>query len=120
VGKSSLLRSVQPGLDLRTSDVSDRRHEGRHTTTQASLHRLEDGGFVIDSPGIREWGLAGLRRRQLGQFYPEIAALAPDCRFADCAHLDEPGCAVRDALRRGGMAPMRYQSYCKIYATLEA
>ena len=73
VGKSSLLSAVEPGLHLRVGEVSDRRHEGRHTTTQSSLHRLAEGGFVVDTPGIREFGLSGLRRRDLADCYPEIA-----------------------------------------------
>ena len=75
VGKSSLLSAVEPGLHLRVGEVSERRHEGRHTTTQSSLHRLAEGGFVVDTPGIREFGLSGLRRRDLADCYPEIAAL---------------------------------------------
>jgi len=118
VGKSSLLSAVEPGLQLRTSTVSERRHEGRHTTTQVSLLRLGMGGFVVDTPGIREFGLAGLRRSELQRFYPEIAALAGGCRFDDCSHLGEPGCAVRAALGRGMLAPARYHAYAKIYDDL--
>lgn len=118
VGKSSLLAAVQPGLSLRTSEVSDRRHEGRHTTTQATLYPLDDGGFVVDTPGIREFGLAGLSRRDLASFYPEIAALADKCQFADCSHVREPGCAVRAAVRAGRVAQVRYEDYRKIYRDL--
>ncbi len=118
VGKSSLLAAVQPGLDLRTSQVSDRRHEGRHTTTQTTLHPLDDGGFVVDTPGIREFGLSGLSRRDLASFYPEIAPLADRCQFADCSHTREPGCAVRAAVRDGRVAQVRYEDYRKIYRDL--
>jgi ribosome biogenesis GTPase len=118
VGKSSLLAAVQPGLNLRVGDVSDRRHEGRHTTTQVTLHPLAAGGFVVDTPGIREFGLAGLSRRDLAGFYPEIATLAGKCQFADCSHTREPGCAVRAAVRAGRIAAMRYENYRKIYRDL--
>jgi ribosome biogenesis GTPase / thiamine phosphate phosphatase len=120
VGKSSLLSAVEPGLHLRVGEVSDRRHEGRHTTTQASLHRLAEGGFVVDTPGIREFGLSGLRRRDLADCYPEIARLRSGCQFEDCTHTREPGCAVRLAVRQGRISPMRFDSYRKILASLPA
>lgn len=118
VGKSTLLAAVQPGLVLRTGAVSERRHEGRHTTTQVTLHRLDGGGFVADTPGIREFGLAGLRRAELVHYYPEIAAAASECRFADCAHNSELGCAVRAAVRSGRIAAVRYDSYRRIAGAL--
>jgi ribosome biogenesis GTPase len=118
VGKSSLLSAVEPGLNLRVGEVSDRKHEGRHTTTQVSLHRLAAGGFVVDTPGIREFGLAGLRKRDLAGFYPELAALKGRCQFEDCSHTREPGCAVKLAVREGRLAAMRYDSYRKILADL--
>ena len=114
VGKSSLLSAVQPGLQLRTREVSDRRHEGQHTTTQATLHKLDAGGYVVDTPGIREFGLSGLRQTDLMGFYPEIALAARHCRFDDCLHVHEPGCAVRPLVRAGWISPMRYDSYKKI------
>jgi ribosome biogenesis GTPase len=118
VGKSSLLSAVEPGLHLRVGEVNERHHEGRHTTTQSSLHRLAEGGFVVDTPGIREFGLSGLRRRDLAGCYPEIAMLHGDCQFEDCMHMREPDCAVRLAVRRGSVSPMRYDSYRKILASL--
>ena len=114
VGKSSLLSAVEPGLNLRTSEVSSRRHEGRHTTTQVTLHPLAAGGFVADTPGIREFGLSGLRGCDLPRFYPEIAAEAEACAYADCSHTREPGCAVKAAVRAGRIAAVRYDSYRKI------
>ena len=116
-GKSSLISAVQPGLDLRVAEV-DGSGEGRHTTTQATMLGLEGGGFVVDTPGVREFGLAGLRRRQLAGFYPEITSLAPSCRFNDCAHLDEPGCAVSAGRERGVVPTSRYHSYRAIRETL--
>ena len=109
-GKSSLISAVQPGLDLRVAEVGGS-GEGRHTTTQATMLGLDGGGFVVDTPGVREFGLAGLRRAQLVAFYPEIASLAPGCRFSDCAHLEEPGCAVRTEWESGIVPASRYHSY---------
>jgi ribosome biogenesis GTPase len=118
VGKSSLLSAAEPGLHLRTAEVSDRRHEGRHTTTQVTLHPLAAGGFVADTPGIREFGLAGLKGGDLPPFYPEIAAAAASCAYADCSHTLESGCAVKAAVRMGRIAAMRYDSYRKIRHSL--
>lgn len=118
VGKSSLLQAVQPGLRLRTSEVSERRHAGRHTTTQVNMLRLEAGGFVVDTPGIREFGLVGLARRDLAQYYPEIVALGIDCRFGDCSHMDEPDCAVRAGVGSGLVSTARYHNYRKIWSEL--
>ncbi|MBN1483541.1 MAG: ribosome small subunit-dependent GTPase A [Chloroflexia bacterium] len=119
VGKSALLTAVQPGLELRTGAVNSESHQGRHTTSQARLWPLAMGGAVVDTPGIREFGLRGLKRPELVRFYPEIAAEAGRCRFANCAHIDEPDCAVKKAVTQGHIPEMRYDSYCKIYATLE-
>jgi len=118
VGKSSLLQAVQPGLQLRISHISERHHAGRHTTSQVNMLRLQGGGFVVDTPGIREFGLAGLHRRDLVQYYPEIAALAVDCRFTDCEHIDEPDCAVRAGISQNLVAGARYHSYRKILSEL--
>jgi ribosome biogenesis GTPase len=118
VGKSSLLSAVQPGLQLRSGEVSDRSGEGQHITTQVNLFRLDIGGFVVDTPGIREFGLSGLRRAELARFYPEMAAVERNCRFSDCSHLHEPGCAVQAAVQQGLVSAMRYHNYRKIYAEL--
>ncbi len=118
VGKSSLLAAAQPGLELRTADVSTRKHEGRHTTTQATLVRLKDGGVIIDTPGIRTFGLSGLSRDDLAQYFPDIAVLAPHCQFGNCAHLKEQGCAVVAGVAQGEVARTRYASYEALYQTL--
>jgi len=117
VGKSSLLAAVQPGLQLRTGTVSEC-GEGRHTTTQVTMIPLAMGGYVVDTPGIREFGLSGLRRPELAQFYPEIEVVAHGCRFGNCSHLHEPGCAVQAAVQDGRVSEARYHSYRKIYADL--
>jgi ribosome biogenesis GTPase / thiamine phosphate phosphatase len=118
VGKSSLLAAVQPGLQLRTRTVSGHSHEGRHTTSQVTMLRLEADTFVVDTPGIREFGLSGLERRELAQFYPEIMAAASGCRFGDCSHTQEPGCAVVQAVEQRRISAARYHSFQKIYLSL--
>ncbi|MDH3944891.1 MAG: ribosome small subunit-dependent GTPase A, partial [Anaerolineae bacterium] len=101
-GKSTLLNAVQPGLELKTGVVGERGaniNQGRHTTTQSSYHVLGMGGAVVDTPGIREFGLVGLRRADLANHYPEMAALAGECKYSDCVHLEEDGCAVKQAVQ---------------------
>ena len=119
VGKSSLLAAVQPGLQLRTARVSDF-GEGRHTTTQVTMLKLDMGGFVVDTPGIREFGVSGLQKSDLVRFYPEIAAVAGGCRFGNCSHITEPDCAVRAAVQQGRVSAARYHNYTKIYVELPA
>lgn len=118
VGKSSLLNAIQPGLQIQVKEVSDHSREGRHTTTQVSMRELDMGGFVVDTPGIREFGLGGLRQAELVRFYPEIAAAAERCRFGDCSHTHEPGCAVKAAVKQGDVSATRLHNYRCIYDTL--
>jgi ribosome biogenesis GTPase len=117
VGKSTLLNAIQPGFALRTGGLIEY-GQGRHTTTQAIMLPFGEEGYVIDTPGIREFGLVGLTRGELAQFYPDIAVLAGACRFSDCAHQSEPGCAVRAGIDSGTVSAMRYETYCKIWETL--
>lgn len=118
VGKSSLLSTVEPGLNLRVADVSDRKHEGRHTTTQSSWHPLTVGGAVVDTPGIRDFGLAGLYKHELIAYFPDLSAKTANCRFRNCTHINEAGCGVLAALQRREIAESRYHSYECIYPTL--
>jgi ribosome biogenesis GTPase len=113
VGKSSLLRAIQPGLDLRVASVGEKGGgHGRHTTTASQLFWLPDvGGWVADTPGMREFGLWGMFRRELSDGFVEIHERAPDCRFRDCMHVSEPGCAVTGAVAEGGIDRERYESY---------
>ena len=120
VGKSSLISAVEPGLELRTSHISDKRQEGRHTTTQATLLPLAAGGAVVDTPGIREFGLSGLDRSDLVAFMPDLADHAAGCKFNNCLHLDEPECAVREAAAAGAVAESRYRNYRVILDSLPA
>ena len=118
-GKSSLMSAVQPGLDIRIGEVSDVHGQGRHTTSQSMLYRLDAGGYVADTPGIREFGLAGLTLGELPMYYPEIDELASECRFSNCSHIEEPECAVRSAEQEGSISPSRAASYRAIFDELE-
>jgi ribosome biogenesis GTPase len=111
VGKSSLLNALQPGLRLRTAAVSKRARSGRHTTVSAEMHRFGQGGFVVDSPGLRDIGLWGLEPREVAAAFPEFAQWTADCRFDNCRHLQEPGCAIVEAVTRGDLATSRLESY---------
>jgi ribosome biogenesis GTPase len=114
VGKSSLMNRLFPGLDLRTAEISDSVNKGRHTTVGAMLHPLPGGGFVADTPGLREVGLWGIDAREIAQCFPEFRPLIHDCRFADCTHTVEPECAIKEAIRHGTVGRGRYESYVKL------
>ncbi len=120
VGKSSLLNALFPGLDLRTAEISESVNKGRHTTVGALLIPIPDvdGGFVVDTPGLREVGMWGLPPASLDQCFPEFKPFLGECRFQDCAHHTEPGCAVRGAVTSGVVSPSRYDSYCKLLLEL--
>ncbi len=119
VGKSSLMNALYPGLRLRVGEISESVNKGRHTTVGALLHPLPDGGFVADTPGLREIGLWGLEPSQLADCFPEFRPLTALCRFADCTHTVEPGCEVRAALSRGEISASRHESYVKLREELE-
>lgn len=114
VGKSSLLNALYPGLNLRVGAISESVNKGRHTTVGARMHPLPDGGYVVDTPGLREVGLWGLSAQELDRCFPEFGDARAHCRFADCRHLAEPDCAVREALAAGRVSPSRYESYVKL------
>ena len=111
VGKSTLVNLVEPDLQLKTKAVSDTHQQGVHTTTFAEMFPLSNGGFVIDTPGIRGFGLVDMTKEEIGDFFPEIFRLKSACRFHNCTHTHEPGCAVLQALENNEIAPTRYQSY---------
>ncbi len=111
VGKSSLLNAVQPGLGLRVAEVSEAVNKGRHTTVTARLIPLECGGWVADTPGLRELGLWEIDADQLQFYFPEVEALLGGCRYPTCSHVHEPGCAVRAAVDAGELDAGRYDSY---------
>lgn len=115
VGKSSLINRLLPDLDLRTHMVSDWSDKGMHTTTFAEMFELPQGGYIIDTPGIRELGVIDIEKQELSHFFPEMRARLNQCRFNNCRHINEPGCAVLDAIEEGEIAPSRYDSYLSIY-----
>lgn len=114
VGKSTLVRAIDPGLDIRTGEISDSHHKGRHTTTFSTMYPLSDGGAVIDTPGIKGFGLLEIDDAELWHYFPEMMRVGRDCRFYNCTHTHEPGCAVVEAVRSGRIALSRYESYLKI------
>ena len=119
VGKSSLLNAVYPGLHLRVGEISRSVMKGRHTTVGADMHPLPDGAYVVDTPGLREVGVWGLPAEELDRCFLEFRPLLGTCRFGDCTHRVEPGCAVREAVDRGDVSAARYESYVKLRAELE-
>jgi ribosome biogenesis GTPase len=121
VGKSSLMNALYPALDLRVGAISESVNKGRHTTVGGYAHPLPDadGGFVVDTPGLREVGLWSLPPKDLDHCFPEFRPLIPQCRFADCRHSSEPDCAIRAAVERGEVSAERYDSYRKLRVELE-
>lgn len=111
VGKSTLVNALSPGLDLKTKVVSGFNHKGKHTTTFAQMYEWPFGGYVIDTPGIKEFGLVEIEKDEMQDYFLEIFALKGDCRFHNCNHLLEPKCAVRKAVEEGEIAGSRYESY---------
>lgn len=111
VGKSSLLNALDPGLGLRTGELSERIRRGRNTTVSAVMVALAGGGFLVDTPGFSEVGLWGLAPRDLAHCFPEFRLLVERCRFPDCSHVHEPGCTVREAVAAGTVAADRHESY---------
>lgn len=111
VGKSSLLNRLIPGLSQKTGEVSTFANKGTHTTTFAELFDLDDESFVIDTPGIKELGLVDMESSEIGHYFPEMRALIGACRFHNCLHVNEPGCAVKEAYMEGLIAESRYASY---------
>jgi ribosome biogenesis GTPase len=118
VGKSSLLAALSPELEVRVGEVSAMNARGRHTTTRARIYRLPGETRIIDTPGIREFGLWELSREDLSLYFEEFEGLAPDCRFNDCSHSHEPQCAVRRAADAGELDVNRYETYLRILASL--
>lgn len=120
VGKSSLLNSMFEGLHLRVGEISESVNKGRHTTVGALAHHLSDDSYVVDTPGLREVGMWGIDSANLADCFPEFRLLVPDCRFSDCTHSKEPGCAVLGAVDSGVVSRARYDSYILLRDELEA
>lgn len=121
VGKSSILNRILPDIELATGEISESKKRGRHTTTVSTLHQLEGGGELVDSPGFNDFGLVDTSVAELALFFPGFeAALENPCKFRDCKHRNEPGCSVRKALEEGHINPGRYRTYLQILEEVEA
>jgi ribosome biogenesis GTPase len=119
VGKSSFLNKVFPSLHLKTKDVSGWSGKGMHTTTFAEMFDLPGGGKIIDTPGLREFGIVDISLQEISHYFPEMRALLNECHFNDCLHIEEPGCAIKKAVDDGRIHPGRYISYVSILDSLE-
>ncbi len=115
VGKSTLINALIPDAYLKTGSISDWSDKGKHTTTFAEMLDLSFGGKLIDTPGIRELGIVDIEANELSHFFPEMRALLNQCRFNNCRHINEPGCAVMEAVELGQIEPSRYDSYLSVY-----
>jgi ribosome biogenesis GTPase len=114
VGKTTLLNTLNPALRLKTAEISDYHKQGKHITTFPEMHKMPFGGFVIDTPGIRGFGVVDMAKNEIYHFFPEMFRISKHCRFYNCLHLDEPGCAVREAVEKGEIDFLRYRSYLNI------
>ena len=120
VGKSALINKIDPSLNLKEGEISRVHLKGKHTTAFAEMFPLAFGGNIIDTPGIKEFGLVEFEKPELGQRFPEIRRLMDQCRFSDCLHVNEPGCAVREAVKKGTFPLFRYQNYLNMLHDIKA
>ena len=111
VGKSSLIKALDPALEPRVGEISDAHEQGRHTTTFYEMYSLATGGFIVDTPGLRGFGLVDLKKEEIALYFPEMLRVSDECRFAPCTHTHEPGCAVKEAVENGDITYDRYSSY---------
>lgn len=118
VGKSTLINRIMPGLALKTGQVSESNEKGRHTTTFAQMFDLDFGGRLIDTPGIKELGLVDINKEELSHYFPEMAKRLNDCKFNNCVHANEPGCAIKAAVSEGAISMERYESYLNLLDSL--
>lgn len=114
VGKSSLINLVDPKLNLKISEISDYHKSGKHTTTFAEMFELSNGGYIIDTPGIRGFGLHDIKNEELFHFFPEIFKVSKNCKYYNCTHVHEPSCAVKNAVENGFISKLRYENYLNI------
>jgi ribosome biogenesis GTPase len=115
VGKSTLINTIEPSLNLKTRPVSDYHKSGKHTTTYSEMFALTFGGYIIDTPGIRGFGLVEVEKNEIYHFFPEIFKYSKGCEYYNCTHTHEPGCNVRKAVEEGKIAVSRYNSYLDLY-----
>ncbi|MFT5970835.1 MAG: ribosome biogenesis GTPase [Flavobacteriales bacterium] len=118
VGKSTLANAIDTDLDLRTQEVSDSHHKGQHTTTFAEMFPLKFGGFIIDTPGIKGFGMVDMTKEELTNYFPDFFAIKGDCKFHNCIHINEPACAIKTAVENNELAPHRYASYLSLIAEM--
>lgn len=111
VGKSTIINRLNPSLNIATGDISEANNQGKHTTTFAEMHQLESGGYIIDTPGVRGFGVIDIEKEEMSHYFPEIFKLSENCRFNNCIHTNEPDCAVKVAVEEGRISESRYDSY---------
>ena len=116
VGKSTFINKTNPGLNIKTDEISELYKKGKHTTTNAEMHILDNGGYIIDTPGIKGFGIVDIPKNELHHYFPEMFALLPDCKFHNCLHIGEPKCAVKLAVENGKVPESRYKSYTTMYS----
>ena len=119
VGKSTLINALEPSLNLKTGVISQVHSKGMHTTTFAEMHPLSNGGFIIDTPGIKELGLIDIKKEELAHFFPELRLHMDKCHFKNCHHINEPKCAVKEAVENGAISESRYYNYLSMYHSEE-
>lgn len=119
VGKSSLINYLNPEMDIKVNEISDKHEKGKHTTTFATMHHLEGETFIIDTPGIKEFGLSQIEPEELSGYFVEMKDKIQECRFNNCLHRDEPGCAVKEAFVEEEIAESRYVNYLQMLESLE-
>ncbi len=119
VGKSTIINKLVPGVNLKTGGISEYHNKGMHTTTFSEMIELSDGGYLIDTPGIKGFGTFDMEDAEISHYFPEIFKVSPACRFGNCTHRHEPGCAVLKAVREGSISDSRYKSYLSILADRE-
>ena len=119
VGKSTLINAIVPELNLKTAEIASYTEKGKHTTTFAEMFELPFGGFIIDTPGIKEFGILDFEEAEVSHYFPEMEKRLHDCKFHNCLHINEPGCAVKDAVENGEIAMSRYENYLSIIHELK-
>ena len=114
VGKSTLVNALEPGLKLKTAEISEQHLQGQHTTTFAEMYDLSFDARIIDTPGIKGFGIVDMEKHEIGNYFPEFFKLKSECKFHNCLHLDEPKCAIKEALENNEIAASRYRSYVQM------
>ncbi len=114
VGKSALIHAIEPSLNIKIGEISAYHKKGKHTTTFAQMHPLSHGGFIVDTPGIKEFGIIDFKKEEVALYFPEMRKLLPPCQFYNCTHDHEPGCAVKQAVKDGEIASWRYHNYLSV------